>query len=108
MPEQATTEDFLAVRIGKREVKRSLIHCNLDAIISDGYRDNSRRAVGENLPALGVWSRMINYSLRIASITQSIIGDPTNKFIDAEAKIQELVDQLLHVKVASLFSRSFG
>lgn len=35
-------------------------------------------------------------------------GANMNKFIDAEAKIQELVDELLHVKVASLFSRSFG
>lgn len=35
-------------------------------------------------------------------------GANMNKFIDAEAKIQELVDQLLHVKMASLFSRSFG
>ncbi|MFC3284478.1 Sbal_3080 family lipoprotein [Litchfieldella rifensis] len=35
-------------------------------------------------------------------------GANMNKFIDAETKIQELVDQLLHVKMASLFSRSFG
>ncbi|MFC3284474.1 RhuM family protein [Litchfieldella rifensis] len=46
LPEQATTKDFLAVQIeGKREVKRSLKHYNLDAIISVGYRVNSRRAV---------------------------------------------------------------
>ena len=46
LPEQATTKDFLAVQIeGKREVRRSLKHYNLDAIISVGYRVNSRCAV---------------------------------------------------------------
>lgn len=43
--EQATTEDFSVVRQeGKRQVRRKLKHYNLDAIISVGYRVNSRRA----------------------------------------------------------------
>lgn len=42
----ATTKDFLAVRQeGKRQVKRQLKHYNLDAIISVGYRVNSKRGV---------------------------------------------------------------
>jgi len=42
----ATTKDFLAVRTeGARQVKRKLKHYNLDAIISVGYRVNSKRAV---------------------------------------------------------------
>ena len=42
----ATTKDFLAVRTeGTRAVKRNLKHYNLDAIISVGYRVNSKRAV---------------------------------------------------------------
>ena len=41
----ATTKDFLAVRTeGKRRVRRRLKHYNLDAIVSVGYRVNSRRA----------------------------------------------------------------
>jgi len=41
-----TTKDFLVVRMeGNREVKRDLKHYDLDAIISVGYRVNSKRAV---------------------------------------------------------------
>ncbi|MFD2190599.1 RhuM family protein [Pistricoccus aurantiacus] len=44
--EVATAKDFLVVRMeGKRRVRRKLKHYNLDAIISVGYRVNSRRAV---------------------------------------------------------------
>ena len=46
LDEKATTKDFLVVRTeGKRQVKRKLNHYNLDAIISVGYRVNSKRAV---------------------------------------------------------------
>jgi hypothetical protein len=46
LPETATTKDFLAVRTeGQRRVQRQLKHYNLDAIISVGYRVNSKRAV---------------------------------------------------------------
>ena len=43
---EATTEDFSVVRTeGSRRVRRTLTHYNLDAIISVGYRVNSRRGV---------------------------------------------------------------
>lgn len=46
LEEPATTKDFLVVRTeGKREVRRSIKHYNLDAIISVGYRVSSKRAV---------------------------------------------------------------
>ena len=46
LQEKATTKDFLVVREeGKRQVKRSLKHYDLDAIISVGYRVNSKRGV---------------------------------------------------------------
>jgi len=46
LEEAATAKDFLAVRLeGKRRVQRQLKHYNLDAIISVGYRVNSRRGV---------------------------------------------------------------
>ena len=42
----ATSKDFLLVRTeGRRRVRRAVAHYNLDAIISVGYRVNSRRAV---------------------------------------------------------------
>jgi hypothetical protein len=44
LDEPATAKDFLVVQTeGKREVQRNLKHYNLDAIISVGYRVNSKR-----------------------------------------------------------------
>ena len=44
--EEATTKEFLVVRFeGKRQVSRKVKHYNLDAIISVGYRVNSKRGV---------------------------------------------------------------
>ncbi len=44
--ESATTKDFLVVRSeGSRRVRRRIRHYSLDAIISVGYRVNSKRAV---------------------------------------------------------------
>lgn len=46
LPEPATTKDFLVVQTeGTRKVSRKLKHYNLDAIISVGYRVNSKQAV---------------------------------------------------------------
>ena len=46
LDECSTTKDFLVVRQeGQRQVKRNLKHYDLDAIISVGYRVNSRRGV---------------------------------------------------------------
>lgn len=46
LQEAATTKDFLVVQTeGKRQIQRNLKHYNLDAVISVGYRVNSKRAV---------------------------------------------------------------
>jgi len=45
LSESATAKDFLVVRQeGKRQVRRGLKHYHLEAVISVGYRLNSRRA----------------------------------------------------------------
>ena len=55
LTETATTKDFLVIRTeGKRQVKRSLGHYSLDAIISVGYRVNSTRATCFRQWATGV------------------------------------------------------
>jgi len=55
LEESATTEDFSVVQSeGGRQVRRSLKHYNLDAIISVGYRVNSRRGVRFRQWATGV------------------------------------------------------
>lgn len=44
LSEEATTEDYSVVRLeGKRKVNRRVKHYNLDAIISVGYRVNSKQ-----------------------------------------------------------------
>lgn len=46
LDEQTTTEDFSVVQPeGNRRVRRNVKHYNLDAIISVGYRVNSRRGI---------------------------------------------------------------
>ena len=53
--EMRTTKDFLAVRTeGRRRVRRKLKYYNLDAIISVGYRVNSKRGVCFRQWATGV------------------------------------------------------
>ena len=54
LPESATANEFLAVQTeGKRQVQRSILHYNLDAIIAVGYRVNSKRARSVS-PPLGI------------------------------------------------------
>ena len=49
LAEAATTKDFLVVQLeGKRNIRRTLRHYNLDAIIAVGYRVSSRRATQLN------------------------------------------------------------
>src|SRR3990172_2344485 len=46
LSEPATAEDYSVVQAeGKRHVSRTIKHYNLDAIISVGYRVNSKRGV---------------------------------------------------------------
>jgi prophage maintenance system killer protein len=46
LEKKATTEDFSVVqKEGNRQIRRTLTHHNLDAIISVGYRVNSKRGV---------------------------------------------------------------
>ena len=55
LSESATTKDFLVVQQeGSRQVKRNLKHYNLDAIISVGYRVNSRKGTQFRIWANGV------------------------------------------------------
>lgn len=62
LSETATANDFLAVQTeGKRQVQRSILHYNLDAIIAVGYRVNSKRATAFRQWATGV---LRDYTLR--------------------------------------------
>jgi prophage maintenance system killer protein len=71
--ESATTKDFLVVQTeGKRQVTRTIKHYNLDAIISVGYRVNSKRGVRFRQWATNVLRRHIlqGYSLNQSRLAE--------------------------------------
>ena len=62
LSELITTEDFSVVQQeGNREVQRTIKHYNLDAIITVGYRVNSKRATSFRQWTTGI---LRNYTLR--------------------------------------------
>lgn len=90
LAEAATAKDFLAVQTeGKRQVKRSIKHYNLDAIISVGYRVNSKRAVG-----FRQWATQI--------LREHLTQGYTLNRQRLEANARELEAALLLVKKAAL------
>lgn len=71
--EESTCKDFLQVRKeGKREVERKQKFYNLDAIISVGYRVNSKRGT-----AFRIWAtaRLKEYLVQGYSINQSRLDE---------------------------------
>lgn len=73
LAEDSTCKDFLQVQNeGDREVKRKRKHYNLDAIISVGYRVNSRRATQFRQWATGVLRQHLveGYSLNQQRLTE--------------------------------------
>lgn len=76
--DRSTTKDFLAVRTeGKRRVRRKLKHYNLDAIISVGYRVNSKRGVRFRQWATGVLREHIvqGYTLNAQRLAERGVGE---------------------------------
>ena len=83
---EATAKDFLVVRTeGARQVRRSIRHYNLDAIISVSYRVNSRRGV-----------RFRQWATR--TLREHLVrGFTLNRQRLAERGLQEARDTLDHV-----------
>jgi prophage maintenance system killer protein len=78
LAKRSTTKDFLAVRTeGKRQVRRKLKHYNLDAIISVGYRVNSKRGVRFRQWATGVLREHIvrGYTLNAQRLAERGVGE---------------------------------
>ena len=76
LEESATTEDFSVVQTeGKRQVRRALKHYNLDAIISVGYRVNSKRGVQFRQWATHTLSPCSRKPDPIAILSKSVIED---------------------------------
>ena len=66
--ENATAEEFSVVQQeGSRQVKRNILFYNLDAIISVGYRVNSRRATQFRIWATGVLKEYMTKGFNLLS-----------------------------------------
>jgi prophage maintenance system killer protein len=76
--ELSTTELFSVVQIeGKRSVKRNVLHYNLDAIISVGYRVNSKQGT-----QFRQWAtqRLKDYLVKGYAINEKRLKEAENKF----------------------------
>ena len=105
LAEAATTKDFLVVRIeGKRRVSRSVRHYNLDAIISVGYRVNSKRGVKFRQWATSV---LKEYLLR-GLVRDRRIGKLEKRMTAAERSIDSIIYTLMPPLTAGRTPIGFG
>jgi hypothetical protein len=92
--EFATTEEFSVVQIeGKRSVKRTLIHYNLDAIICVGYRVSSAKATKFRQWATSVLKSYIynGYAINGEKITHE-------RFVSLENSVDLLKNKMEHIE----------
>jgi len=93
LDENLTTEDFSVVqKEGKREVRRTLKHYNLDAIISVGYRVNSSKATKFRQWATSVLKSYIQnrYTINSEKITNDRFVLLENEVQSLKAKVTEI------------------
>jgi death-on-curing family protein len=79
LTEEATTEDYSVVRFeGKREVNRRVKHYNLDAIISVGYRVNSKQGT-----QFRIWANKVlrEYLLQGYALNESRLKQQTKQIV---------------------------
>ena len=79
LSEEATTEDYSVVRLeGKRKVNRRVKHYNLDAIISVGYRVNSKQGT-----QFRIWANKVlrEYLLQGYALNESILKQQTKQIV---------------------------
>ncbi|MGH1429365.1 MAG: RhuM family protein [Arenicella sp.] len=87
LTEKATTKKFLVVqKEGNRQVERNLLHYNLDAIISVGYRVNSKQGV-----QFRIWAtqRLKDYLVKGYAINQQRFDSNAQELQQAIALIQK-------------------
>ena len=88
MSEEATAEEFSVIQIeGKRKISRKLSFYNLDAIISVGYRVNTKRGT-----QFRIWASKVlkDYLLRGYAINQRI-DRIENKLVEHDQKFDLLI-----------------
>ena len=96
--EKSTTEFFSVVQTeGKRKVTRNIKYFNLDAIISVGYRVNSKRGT-----QFRQWAtqRLKDYLVKGYAINQKRLAEAENRFNELKQAIQ-LFDKVAQAKEIS-------
>ena len=108
LPEPATAKEFLAVQTeGKRQVQRSILHYNLDAIIAVGYRVNSKRATAFRQWATGV---LRDYTLRGYVMDRkrmengAFLGEDYFERLLEEIREIRLSERRFYQKIADIYS----
>jgi prophage maintenance system killer protein len=99
LDESATCAKIAQVRKeGKREVKREVLHYNLDAIISVGYRVNSIRGT-----QFRQWAtqRLKDYLIRGYAINQNRLKEAENKFQELKHAVSLLQSVVKTKEVSS-------
>ena len=99
LEESATTKDFLVVRTeGNRQVERKLKHYNLDAIISVGYRVNSKKGT-----QFRIWANNIlkQYLIQGYALNEQKLREQQDKLADLRQAIA-LSPRLVHHKDLSV------
>lgn len=106
LEEPSTTRRFLVVQTeSKRQVERDLQHYNLDAIISVGYRVNSKRCVKFRLWATGILRERLlqGYTLTQQHFEQSATASRQAHFLIEKACLRSLrVKQAASYRVRSM------
>ncbi len=95
LEENSTTEFFSVVQIeGKRQVNRKIKHYNLDAIISVGYRVNSKRGT-----QFRQWAtqRLKDYLVQGYAINEKRLKETANKFQELKQAVK-LLESVVHTK----------
>ncbi len=98
LAEEATAKDFLVVRAeGNRQVTRHLKHYNLDAIISVGYRVNSKKGT-----QFRIWASNIlkQYLIQGYALNEQKLQAQQEKLADLKQAIA-LSSRLVHNKALS-------
>ena len=95
LEENSTTEFFSVVQIeGKRQVNRKIKHYNLDAIISVGYRVNSKRGT-----QFRQWAtqRLKDYLVQGYAINEKRLKETENKFQELKQAVK-LLESIVQTK----------
>ena len=85
LDEEATTEKYSVVqKEGNRKVRRKLKFYNLDAIISVGYRVNSKRGI-----QFRIWATQIlkEYLIKGYALNQKILNQQNQQLIELKNKV---------------------